>query len=82
MKTIHSHYYRNVEHLKNIDVYRTLDLFGVTHPCLQHAAKKILCAGQRGHKDQQRDVQEAIDTLRRWQEMQEEDIQRSNEQCR
>lgn len=33
---------------KTIDIYRVLVMFGVTDPCLQHAAKKILCAGQRG----------------------------------
>lgn len=73
MKEIHSHYFKDVGHLKSIDVYRVIDLFGVQHPCLQHAAKKIICAGQRGHKDQWRDVQDAIDSLQRWQEMSAED---------
>lgn len=81
MKTSHDHYFKDVSHLEKIDVYRVADLFGVMHPCLQHAAKKIICAGQRGHKDQQRDVQDAIDSLHRWQEMQEEDSKRGNEQC-
>ncbi len=68
-----SHYFKNVEHLKWIDVYRVLVLFGVTNPCLQHAIKKLLCAGQRGIKDQKQDVQEAIASLVRYLEMQTED---------
>lgn len=72
-RTKHSHYHKDVRHLTHIDVYRVLDLFGVTDPCLQHAAKKILVAGGRGAgKDIRQDVQEAVDTLSRWQEMQDE----------
>lgn len=70
----HQHYFKNVKHLDYIDVYRVLDLFGVTDAALGHAAKKILCAGIRGAKDQAKDVQEAIDTLQRWQEMQAENM--------
>ena len=69
----YSHYQKSVEHLKWIDVYRVLLLFGVTNPCLQHAIKKLLCAGQRGIKDQKQDVQEAIASLLRYLEMQTED---------
>ena len=47
----HSHYFKNVRHLDGIDVYRVLELFNVTDPCLQHAIKKLLCAGGRGAKD-------------------------------
>jgi hypothetical protein len=69
----HSHYFKNVQHLDGIDVYRVLELFNVTDPCLQHAIKKLLCAGGRGAKDMEQDVQEAMDTLERWQDMQVED---------
>lgn len=69
----YEHYFKYVGNLESIDIYRVLDLFEVTHPCLQHAAKKILVAGNRGHKDIQKDIQEAIDSLGRWQEMQMED---------
>lgn len=73
----HSHYFKPVSGLTHVDVYRVLDLFNVTDPCLQHAAKKILVAGGRGAgKDIGRDVQEAIDTLERWKEMQSENLQR------
>ena len=50
----HSHYRRDVRHLDTIDIYRVLQLFGVTDPCLQHAAKKLLCAGQRGAIEEMR----------------------------
>ncbi len=69
----YKHYQKNVEHLKWIDVYRVLVLFGVTNPCLQHAIKKLLCAGNRGVKDELKDVQEAIASLLRYLEMQTED---------
>lgn len=69
----HSHYFKNVRHLDGIDVYRVLELFNVTDPCLQHAIKKLLCAGKRGAKDEERDVEEAIDTLGRYQDMKVEE---------
>lgn len=69
----HNHYYKDVTHLAYIDVYRVLDLFNVTDPCLSHAVKKLLVAGGRGHKDISRDVQDVIDSCVRWQEMQQED---------
>jgi len=68
----HGHYKKDVRHLGAVDVYRVLTLFEVTDPCLQHAIKKLLCAGQRGSKSQDQDIQEAIDTLHRFQEMQAE----------
>ena len=68
-----NHYQKSVEHLKWIDVYRVLVLFGVTNPCLQHAIKKLLCAGQRGVKDERKDIEEAVSSLVRCLEMQTED---------
>jgi hypothetical protein len=47
------------------DVYDVLDAFGVTCPATQHALKKLLCAGQRGHKDRLQDLQEAGTALAR-----------------
>ena len=71
----HSHYFKDVSALATVDVYRILKLFNVTDPCLQHATKKLLVAGGRGAgKDIDRDVQETIDTLTRWQEMRREDV--------
>ena len=68
----HEHYFKDVSHLVEVDVYRVLDLFGVIDPCLQHAAKKLLVAGGRGAKDMPKDIQEAIDTLERWKVMRQE----------
>jgi hypothetical protein len=69
----HSHYFKDVSSLQTVDVYRVLQLFAVTDHAIGHAAKKLLLAGQRGAKDQAKDVQEAIDTLTRWQEMRAEE---------
>lgn len=67
------HYFRNVQHLGVVDVYRILELWGVTDPCLQHAVKKLLVTGGRGAKPAEVDVKEAIATLQRWLEMRAED---------
>ena len=69
----HAHYHKSVAHLSSVDVYRVLGLFDVTDQALGHAIKKLLVAGNRGVKDMDKDVQEAIDTLQRWQEMRAED---------
>lgn len=68
-KPKYPHYFKDVSNVNKIDIYKVLDLWQVTHPCLQHAAKKILVAGNRGHKDIAKDVQEAIDSLERYKEM-------------
>ncbi len=69
----HDHYFKDVSNLKHIDIYRVLILFGVTDPCLQHATKKLLCAGNCGVKDELKDVQEAIASLTRYLEIKTED---------
>lgn len=80
VKEKHSHYYKNVEHLKDIDAYRVLERFGVTDPAIQHAVKKLLVAGGRGAgKDQFQDVQEAIDSLKRFTEMYHENAVESQQ---
>ena len=66
------HYFRDVSKIDAIDVYGILTLFNVTNPCLQHAIKKLLVAGNRGAKDYKKDVQEAIVTLQRSLELLEE----------
>lgn len=73
-KRVHNHYFKDVAHLDSIDVYRVLSLFNVTDPCIQHAVKKLLVAGGRGAgKDINKDIQEAIDSLARYQEIVRED---------
>ncbi len=61
----HSHYFKDVSGLTSIDVYKVLQLFEVIDPCLQHIVKKALCAGQRGHKDFKKDIQDILDTAKR-----------------
>lgn len=75
----HSHYFKDVSHLDTIDIYRVLQLYNVTNPCQQHAAKKVLLAGGRGGKDYLKDIQEAIDTLERLKDMLKEDERINNE---
>lgn len=65
MSRKHSHYFKDVAHLKELDVYRVLDLFEVVNPCIQHATKKLLCAGSRGAKDYEKDLREAVDSIHR-----------------
>ena len=70
----HGHYFKDTAHLNSIDVYRVLELFNVTNPSIAHATKKLLVAGGRGAgKSIDKDVQEAIDSLVRWQAMRNED---------
>jgi hypothetical protein len=52
-----------------------LELFEVVDPAIQHAVKKLLVAGNRGHKDLQKDVKEAIVSLNRRIEMWEEETE-------
>ena len=67
------HYFKSVSHLETVDVYRVLTLFKVTEPCIQHAIKKLLCAGDRGDKSMIKDITEARDSLNRHLEMLDED---------
>jgi hypothetical protein len=67
-------YYKDVSHLEVIDVYRILELYGVTDPTAQHSLKKLLLSGQRtGGKTAEKDLKEARDTLSRGLEMRKED---------
>lgn len=68
----HSHYFKPCP-FEYVDAYRLILILNITDPCLQHAFKKIAFAGGRGHKDIAKDVQEAIDTLTRWQAMRAEE---------
>jgi hypothetical protein len=71
--TKHNHYFKNVAHLQQVDVYRILELFEVTCPVAQHIVKKALAAGKRGAKSPARDMQDIVDSAQRWLEMREED---------
>ena len=52
-----------------VDVYRVLDAFGVSDPAMQHAIKKMLCTGLRGHKDYLTDLNDSIDSLQKSKEL-------------
>ena len=69
----HGHYFKDVSLFKRVDIYRVLSLWDVTDPCIQHAIKKLMCAGERGAKSKAQDIQEAIQTLIRYVEMREEE---------
>ncbi len=71
----HNHYFKDVSDLDEVDVYRVCDLFEVNDPsgAKQHAIKKLLCSGQRGAKDERKDLEEARDTIIRKLAMMTED---------
>lgn len=48
-----------------VDIYRILHAFNVQNPMAQHAIKKLLCAGLRGHKNLNEDVDDIIDSLQK-----------------
>ena len=64
----HSHYHKTITGFDGtkttVDVYRVLDAFEVNNPQLQHLIKKALCAGNRGHKDYLKDLQDIIDSAK------------------
>ena len=66
-------YIVDISKYNKLDIYRILKLYEVNDPCLQHAIKKLLCAGKRGVKNQTQDINEAILSLQRLLEMQGED---------
>lgn len=69
----HSHYKRDVSHLKTIDVYRIIELFEITCPVAQHVLKKSMAAGRRGHKSLEKDWNDILDSAERRLEMLAED---------
>ena len=61
--------YTKTIHGVSVDVYDVLMAWGVTNPALQHLIKKALQCGQRGHKDNQQDLQDIIDSAIRAKEL-------------
>ena len=49
----------------HVDVYDVLKAFDVRCPATQHAVKKLLCGGARGHKNIATDLKEARDSITR-----------------
>lgn len=58
-----SHYHKDVSDYETIDIYDVLDIYEVTNPAIQHAVKKLLVTGKRGHKDIVRDLKDAYSTI-------------------
>lgn len=52
-----------------VDIYDVLQGFDIACPATQHAVKKILCAGSRGVKNSNQDIDEAIWSLQRAKEL-------------
>lgn len=52
-----------------VDAYRVLDAFHVADPATQHAIKKLLCLGLRGHKDYLTDLNDSIESLQKAKEL-------------
>lgn len=70
----HNHYFKDVRHIDTIDIYTICDLYVKDNSgCIQHAVKKLLCCGERGVKDNVKDLNEAIDTIKRKIELLEAD---------
>lgn len=46
-----------------VDVYRVLNAFGPLSPEIDHAVKKLLAPGSRGHKGEKQDLLEAIQSI-------------------
>lgn len=61
--------YTKTIHGVSVDVYDVLMAWGVTNPALQHLIKKALQCGKRGHKDNEQDLQDIIDSAIRAKEL-------------
>lgn len=63
-QVVSSKYQRQIRD-ETVDVYDVLSAFGVTNSGLQHAVKKLLAPGKRGHKNFETDCREAIQAIER-----------------
>lgn len=57
--------YKRTVSSTTIDIYDVLQAWQVTNPAIQHAIKKLLQPGQRGHKTRTEDLQEALVSIER-----------------
>ena len=57
-----------------IDIYDVLNAYRVTYPATQHAIKKLLQPGERGHKDKLTDLREALASVERAIQLEEQDL--------
>lgn len=70
----HEHYFIDVSAYDRVDVYRLIELAGITCPVAQHVFKKAFATGNRGHKDLRRDWQDIADSAARRLQMMDEDL--------
>lgn len=75
-------YLRDIGLKSHIDVYDVLVAFSVTNPAIQHAIKKLLCAGLRGHKDMLTDLIEANSAIYRAIDIESERAEPKTEQIK
>lgn len=67
-----SKYHREIKKGVLVDVYDVLSAFEVINPAMQHALKKMLAPGKRGAKDAIQDMKEAIQSIERAIELEQE----------
>lgn len=65
-------YVIDVSGLDKMDIYSVLILYGVKDPEIAHAIKKLLVPGGRGVKGKKQDIEEAVKSLERWLELEEQ----------
>ncbi len=71
-KVPNNKYAREIKPGVFVDVYDVIYAFTVNDPCIQHAIKKLLAAGERGHKDRLEDLEDIVASVNRAIEMHKE----------
>jgi hypothetical protein len=66
--------YQDISGLQLLDINRVLKLFKVTDPCIQFATRTLLHLELDNTSVPDQDIQAAIESLQRWQEMRQEDL--------
>lgn len=70
----HKHYFFPIpKGITKADIYRLIEMIGITCPVAQHVFKKSAAAGQRGHKDLRKDWEDILDSAKRKLAMLDED---------
>ena len=70
----HDHYFFNIPPgVTRVDIYRLIEIIGITCPVAQHVFKKAAAAGRRGHKDLRLDWENILDSAMRKLVMLDED---------
>lgn len=69
----HNHYFKDTSKFDEIDTYLLARIWGIEdkNGAYFHAFKKVLDAGKRGNKGKLKDIGEAIDSLKRYIEVEE-----------